>query len=272
MENKRKGIGIIGVGNMGQALLDGVLKSEAVDKSDIYIYDSNKEKVSEVAKKYGVTVSDNKKIASQCSLCLIAVKPDKASDVLAEIGKYIGDDTLILSIVAGLTTTAAENILGGKRKFIRAMPNMSVQVGEGATAISAGRYASQKDMDFVMKILSRTGRVWVLNENKMDAVTGLSGSGPAYIFQIIEAMSDGGVFEGLPRDKALEIAAQTVLGAAKTVLETGLHPAVLKDMVTSPGGTTIEGIMSMERAGVRKAMMEAVIASSEKSKKLNEKK
>lgn len=271
METKRTGVGFIGVGNMGQALLDGVLKAEIVNKNEIYISDSDKVKVSEVASKYGVTISDNKKLATQCYLCFIAVKPDKAADVLAEVGKYINDETLILSIVAGLSTAAAENILGGKRKFIRAMPNMSVQVGEGATAISAGRYVSQKDMDFVMKILSRTGKVWILNENKMDAVTGLSGSGPAYIFQIIEAMSDGGVFEGLPRDKALEIAAQTVLGAAKTVLETGLHPAILKDMVTSPGGTTIEGILSMERAGVRRAMMEAVIASSEKSKKLNEK-
>lgn len=264
-------VGIIGSGNMGGAIAGGIAASGMINKADIFVADSNNAKAKGLAKKYGISVGNNVQIASQCHICMIAVKPDVAHGVIKSIASFLKPHTIVMSIVAGLDVATAEKLIGKNYKFIRVMPNTPALVGEGMTAISPGSAVSDEDMSLAEYVLSCIGKVVTVDENKMDAVTGLSGSGPAYIFQIIEAMSDGGVFAGLPRDKAIQMAAQTVLGSAKMVLETGLHPAVLKDMVTSPAGTTIEGVLAMEKGGVRKSIMEAVIAGVNKSKLMSRK-
>lgn len=272
MKTIKMSIGIIGSGNMGGAIAGGIAKSGLINKDDIFVSDHDEAKAKNLAKTYGIKVSDNEKIACECDICVIAVKPDIALKVMKAIASLLKPQTIVMSIVAGLDMTTAEKLIGSKHKFIRVMPNTPALVGEGMSAICAGSAVSHEDMLLAEQVLSCIGKVVTIDESKMDAVTGLSGSGPAYIFQIIEAMSDGGVFAGLPRDKAIQMAAQTVLGSAKMVLETGLHPGVLKDMVTSPSGTTIEGVLTMERGGVRKTVMEAVIAGANKSKLMSEKK
>lgn len=266
MKTLKMSVGIIGSGNMGGAIAGGIAKSGLIDKNNIFVSDHNDEKAKNLAKTYGIKVSDNEKIASECNICVVAVKPDIARKVMKDISLLLKPETIVMSIVAGLDVVTVEKLIGNKHKFIRVMPNTPALVGEGMSAICGGSSVSKEDMNLAEQVLSCVGKVVTVEECKMDAVTGLSGSGPAYIFQIIEAMSDGGVFAGLPRDKAIQMAAQTVLGSAKMVLETGLHPGVLKDMVTSPAGTTIEGVLTMERGGVRKTLMEAVIAGANKSK------
>lgn len=272
MDLKNVTIGFIGTGNMGRALMEGILAAGVVAKDKILISRHNREKAADITKTYGVKAFSNKDVAAGSKICVLAVKPDKASGVLHEIASVLNEGSCVLSVVAGLSTKDAEEILAKNTSFIRSMPNTPTKVGAGFTGVSAGKYTTAEEMDTVMELLKPTGMVEVVDESKMDAVGGLSGSGPAYIFQIIEALSDGGVYAGLSRDSAIKMAAQTVLGAAKMVLDTGLHPGVLKDMVTSPGGTTIEGILAMEKGGVRKAMMEAVIASANKSKSMGVKK
>lgn len=216
------------------------------------------------------TARSNLEVVRSTAVVVLAVKPDQATAVLSEIRPELKSRHLLVSVVAGLSTGKIEAVVGQHVRVIRAMPNTPALVGASASAYAPGTAATPQDCALAEKLFSAVGIVFQLKESMLDAVTGLSGSGPAYVYQFIEALSDGGVACGLPRDVATRLAAQTVLGAAKMVLQTGLHPGVLKDMVTSPGGTTIEGIHELEKGKLRAVVMSAVRAATEKSRKLGQ--
>lgn len=269
MENMK--LGFIGTGKMGEALIKGLLYARLVSPENIFASDVDSAKLQLLEKEYRISICrDNCTAVVNSDVIIIAVKPAIVPEVLAEIKNSIKKQ-LIISIAAGVTIETYENTLPRGTKVVRVMPNIAAIVKEAASAISPGSAASKDDMAIATAIFNAIGRTVTLPEHLMDAVTGLSGSGPAYIFTIIEALADGGVHEGLERKTAKLLAAQTVLGAAKMVLEDGIHTAELKDMVTSPGGTTSRGLRVMEERGVRIAMMDAVIAASERSKELGKK-
>jgi len=201
---------------------------------------------------------------------ILAVKPDQVAGVLAEIKPAFKGTHLLVSIAAGVTLARLESGLGAKARVIRVMPNTPALVGASATGFSLGKNANADDAALALRLFGAVGVAFQVKEPLLDAVTGLSGSGPAYVYLMIEALSDGGVAAGLPRDVATRLAAQTLLGGARMVLETGMHPGALKDMVTSPGGTTIEGIHQLEKAGLRGALMNAVRAATDKAKQLGQ--
>jgi pyrroline-5-carboxylate reductase len=267
---KDKRIAFIGAGNMAEALIRGIISSKQVRASAIIASDASKIRIDHISRRVGVkTTADNKIAIKGASIIFIAVKPNMVDTVLTELGDLISSDQLVISIAAGITVSRIEKQLTNKVPVIRAMPNTPALVLEGAIAICAGAYAQKSQMDIAQQLLSAVGKVVVVPESLMDAVTGLSGSGPAYIFMVIEALADAGVKEGLSREIALTLAAQTVLGAAKMVIQTGDHPAALKDKVASPGGTTIAGIAALENAGLRKAIMHAVSAATNRSKEMS---
>jgi pyrroline-5-carboxylate reductase len=269
MENKK--IGFIGTGKMGEALIKGILHARLVPSGNIYASDMDFAKLKTLEKDLKINIcKGNCDAVVSSDVLIIAVKPQIVPVVLDEIKSSIKNQ-LIISIAAGVTIeTFEKNLLPGT-KVVRVMPNIAATVKEAASAISPGSSASKGDTAIASMIFNAIGRTVILQENLMDAVTGLSGSGPAYIFMIIESLADGGVHEGLDRNTAKLLAAQTVLGAAKMVLEGGSHTGELKDMVTSPGGTTIRGLRVMEEQGIRIAMMNAVIAACERSKELGKK-
>lgn len=265
---EQKGLGVIGAGKMGEAILRGLIQrvpSRLLLASDIL---SSRRK--EVEEKLGVKViADTPLVLKEKEVVILAVKPREARGVLQEISPLFGPDHLLISIVAGLTTRTISTILGERARIIRAMPNLPLSVGEGAIALTRGEGAKEGDLVIAEEVFSSVGRTVVVPEGLMDAVTGLSGSGPAYVALFIEALADAGVREGLDRETALLLSAQTVLGAARMILE-GLSPSGLKEMVASPGGTTIEGLSVLEGAGVRGAVMEAVHAATRRSKELGD--
>ncbi|HWN97072.1 MAG TPA: pyrroline-5-carboxylate reductase [Methylomirabilota bacterium] len=264
-------IGFLGAGKMASALAKGFVAAKIVAPQQIIASDVMEPARAAFAKDVGGRVADsNVKVLKFANVLILAVKPDQVAGVLAEIKPAFTDKHLLISIAAGVTLTKLENALPMKARVIRVMPNTPALVGAGASAYALGSHASGADGELAQKLLAAVGVAFAVKESLLDAVTGLSGSGPAYAFQIIEALSDGGVAAGLPRDIATQLAAQTLLGSAKMVLETGIHPGALKDMVTSPGGTTIEGLHEMEKGKVRGALMNAVRAATEKSKKLGQ--
>ncbi|MFU8767527.1 MAG: pyrroline-5-carboxylate reductase [Candidatus Methanoperedens sp.] len=266
-----KKIGFIGTGKMGEALIKGILHSRLVPPSNIYASDLDYVKLQLMEKDYGIIAcEDNCDTVEKSDIIIIAVKPNIVPVVLEEIKESL-KNRLIISIAAGVSIDTYENALPAGTKVVRVMPNIAATVKEAVSSICLGTAVSREDTDVAVDVFNAIGRTVILPEHLMDAVTGLSGSGPAYIFMIIEALADGGVHEGLDRKTARLLAAQTVLGAAKMVLDDGTHTADLKDMVTSPGGTTIRGIRVMEQYGVRVAMMNAVIAASERSRELGKK-
>jgi pyrroline-5-carboxylate reductase len=268
MDPGNKKIGIIGTGKMGTSLLRGVLRAKVADAEDVYASDVYEPGLQELEQELGIHVSTNNlETVSNCDILLLAVKPQIIKNVLGEIKPHL-EDRLVISIAAGITSGMIEAELNDGSHVIRVMPNIAATVGEAASAISPGKNASVEDAEIAMTIFNSVGVATLVPEHLMNAVTGLSGSGPAYIFPVIEALADGAVYEGLDRQNALKLATQTVIGAAKMVLETGMHPAELKDMVTSPGGTTIRGIEALEQKNVRAAFMEAVIKASERSREL----
>jgi pyrroline-5-carboxylate reductase len=269
MANKK--IGFIGTGKMGEALIKGILHAELIPPGNIYASDMDIAKLQMLEKELKINIcKDNRDAVAKSDVLIIAVKPQIVPAVLNELKSSIKNQ-LIISIAAGVTIETFENNLLPGTKVVRVMPNIAATVKEAASAISSGSAVSKEDTAMAAKIFNAIGRTVILQENLMDAVTGLSGSGPAYIFMIIEAMADGGVYEGLDRNTAKLLAAQTVLGAAKMVLEGPGHTGELRDMVTSPGGTTIRGLRVMEEQGVRIAMMNAVIAACERSRELGKK-
>jgi len=212
--------------------------------------------------------ADNREVVASSELLVLAVKPQSMTGLLAEIRPVVTNRHLIVSIAAGISLQQLVAGLGAERRLIRVMPNTPCLIGVSASAYSPGGTATAEDVALVARLLKAVGLAFCLPESMLDAVTGLSGSGPAFVYMVIEALSDGGVRMGLPRDVATALAAQTVLGAAKMVLETGSHPAVLKDMVASPGGTTIAGLHALERAGLRAALIDAVEAATQRSVEL----
>lgn len=264
-----KELGLIGVGNMGTALLKGVLSSNTIEKEKIVIYDVREDVIKNRIQEFNVkAVSSNTELVQQVKFIIIAVKPQNIDSVLEEIGPKLSEDQILISIAAGVTLDYIKKFIGKNIGLVRVMPNTPALVGEGASAIAHNKNVTENDLKYVKKVLNSVGKVVELEEKHIDAVTGLSGSGPAYVFIIIEALADGGVKMGLPRNIALKLAAQTVLGSAKMVIETGMHPGELKDMVASPGGTTITALHEIEKGKLRATLISAVEAATLKSKSL----
>ncbi len=264
---QKKKIGIIGCGNMGEAILRG-LHQKGTTK-EIMVSESRPDRRDAIKKTYSVeVVSDNRQLASQVQVIILAVKPQELKGVLQEIAPAVEPSTLLISIAAGASLGAIASILAKEVRLVRAMPNIAALALESATALSPGAEVSAADLELAREIFNAMGRTVIIAESLMDAVTGMSGSGPAYVSLFIEALADGGVRMGLPRKDALEMAIQTVLGTARLLTEQGEHPAHLKDRVASPGGTTIAGIAALEARGFRGAVMEAVAAATQRSKEL----
>ncbi|HVM50582.1 MAG TPA: pyrroline-5-carboxylate reductase [Candidatus Acidoferrum sp.] len=261
-------LGFLGAGKMATALAKGFIRAGLVTAKQVLASDPSAAARAAFSKETAArTTASNVELAEFAQVLMLAVKPDYASGVLADIRGVFTDRHLLISIAAGVPLAKIEAGLGGGR-LIRVMPNTPALVGASATAFALGKAARPEDGELAQKLFSSVGVAFQVKEALLDAVTGLSGSGPAYVYLFIEGLSDGGVASGLPRDVATRLAAQTVLGSARMVLETGLHPGALKDMVTSPGGTTIEGLHELEKGKVRGALISAVRAASEKSRKL----
>jgi pyrroline-5-carboxylate reductase len=259
----------IGGGNMAEALIKGLLSGLGVKPQQIMATDVVPERRTYMQTAYGITASaDNKHAVQESTVVILAVKPQIMPMILAEIAPVVNSETLVISIAAGITLQTLQRALGDSRRVVRVMPNTPALVLAGAAGISPGKAATAQDVALVERIFNAVGRAMVVSDEMMDVVTGLSGSGPAFVFALIEGLSDGGVLMGLARPTATLLAAQTVLGAAKMVLETGKHPGELKDMVTSPAGTTIAGMHALESGGLRGLMMEAVRRATERSEAL----
>jgi len=268
---KNKQVGILGTGNMGEALIHGLLYGHLCRPDQIFCSDVRPERLKVVREKYGVkTTSHNTEVVKQSEIIILSVKPQIMKQVVGEIAKCLDLSKLIISIAAGVPMDAIESCARKDLKLIRVMPNICVSVREGASAIAGGKHALKEDLMMAKTIFDSVGKSLFIEEDLLDAVTGLSGSGPAYIFLIIDALADAGVKVGLSRDDALILAPQTVLGAAKMLIETGEHPGKLKDMVTSPGGTAIAGLHTLEEGGLRTTLINAVEVATQRSKALGE--
>ena len=289
-------VGFIGLGNMAKAIIGGILKEKIIPAKDIIGSDKSADMCKKAAKDLGITTYDsNIKVVSESDILFFAVKPQFLPEVMNEIKASIKKSTVIVSIVAGKniafienglskagkTTGAAGKATGktagktaektsgaDKLKIVRTMPNTPALVGEGCTGVCPNENVTKAELDKVLKILSSFGKAHVVPERLMDVVGAVSGSSPAFVFMFIEALADGAVAGGMPRQQAYEFAAQAVLGSAKLVLESGKHPGELKDMVCSPAGTTIEGVRTLEECGMRAALMDAVQAVIKRTKEL----
>lgn len=261
-------IGFIGGGNMAEAIIKGLLAG-SVQPGSIMVSEPLQQRRDFLAAEYSIKVSDdNLEVVRHSSTILLAIKPQMAAAVLSDLETAITPDKLVISIMAGVSTASIEEALMSNVRVVRAMPNTAALIQSAATAICSGRKTLTSDLNAAREIFSRCGTVVTVPEKLMDAVTGLSGSGPAYVFTFIEALSDAGVKNGLPRDVATELAIQTVVGSAAMLAETGEHPAVMKEKVTSPGGTTIAGLHALENGCFRGVVINAVDAATAKSKEL----
>lgn len=265
-----KKIAFIGGGAMAEAILSGVLNAGLTSPENLWVSDPEEARRKHFKSTFGINVTDdNSKACNQGDLVILAVKPYMIEKVLKETGTDFNPEQIVVSIAAGVSASAIEKLVAPGVPVIRVMPNTPCLVGEGASALALGSDAGPKQEALVKAVFSAVGKAVVVKEELMDAVTGLSGSGPAYMYIILEAMADGAVRMGLPRQEAITLAAQTMLGAAKMVLETGEHPGRLKDMVTTPGGTTIAGLYALEKEGVRGAIMKAVSKAAKKAGELS---
>ena len=269
---KNKIIAIIGTGNMGDALVSGLIGSGSSKPKNIICSDVRKDKLDKIKTMYKVrTTTSNLKAVSEADIIIYAVKPQLMASVLIETGSKLDMSKLVISIAAGVPLAAMESCIAKDMRLIRVMPNIAAAVKEAATAIAAGAHATKEDVKLAMEIFNSIGRCIFLKENYlMDAITGLSGSGPAYIFLIVDALADAGVKMGLSRQDSLFLSAQTILGAAKLLIETQEHPGQLKDKVTSPGGTAIAGLATLESGGLRTTLINAVEAATHRSKELGD--
>jgi len=261
-------IAMIGSGQMGEALIGGWLAAKTISAEALFATDASAERRDLIKRRFGVrTGSDNRDAASWADVVVLAVKPQILDGVMKDLSSALAGK-LVLSIAAGVTIARLAKLTPKGTRVVRVMPNTPVLVRDGVSALSFGAGVTDKDQQLARRLFEAVGRAVVVEEKLMDAVTGLSGSGPAYVFLAIEALADGGVKMGLPRTVADLLAAQTVLGAARMVLETGEHPAKLKDRVTSPGGTTIAGLHRLEQGGLRAALMAAVESAAKRSEEL----
>lgn len=272
---KGKKIAFIGAGNMAEAIIRGLLKAQVVVASDVLATGRRQERINDLEAQYGVRGTlDNREAATWAEVVVLSVKPQILEKVLHDIGDAIRPDALVISVAAGVTMAQIQNHLGDAAKICRSMPNMPSLVGAGASALVCGEHLNEAENRMAHELFESCGLAVELSEESLlDAATGLSGSGPAYVFMIIEALSDAGVKVGLNRRQAQKLAAQTVLGSAQLIIETGEHPGVLKDRVTSPGGTAIAGLHTLEEGGLRTTLINAVTSATERSRALaNEKK
>jgi pyrroline-5-carboxylate reductase len=266
-----KRIGIIGAGAMGGALCRGLVSAGAADASAILVSDPHSDHLKTLAESVGVRTTDsNAEVAQFADVVVLAVKPMTVQSVLADVRDHLKPPQLVISIAAGIHTTSIESGLTSPVPVIRAMPNTAAQVNAGACAYCRGTHAIDEHLAQAAAIFQSVGTAIQVEERMMDAVTALSGSGPAYVYLMIEALIDGGVKAGLPRDLAHQLASQTVLGASKMVIETGRHPAQLKDMVATPSGTTITALAALEHAGFRAALIDAVERAALRSAELGQ--
>lgn len=271
---RRYRIGFIGCGNMGSAILKGILSAGLADADEVICSCHSSETKSRLEEMYKVAATrDNLEVAKNADLIFLAVKPNKLEEAAREIAQEIKADQILVSVVAGANLAKLQDMfmsleLAGKLQLVRTMPNTPAMVGEAMTAVCPNESISEKNLKYVIRLFESFGKAEVVPESLMDTVTGVSGSSPAYIYILIEAMADEAVKQGMPRSQAYTFASQAVLGSAKMVLETGKHPGELKDAVTSPGGTTIAGLAVLEDLGFRSAIMNGIDAAIEKSKSL----
>ena len=264
-------IGLVGGGQMGEALVRGMIDAGLLQAENIMIAEPDDDRREYLHATYAIQVTeDAANLADSCSILIIAVKPQVMGKVLEQYKEHINDEHLVISIAAGVTIKSIESSLGNTVRIVRVMPNTPVFVQEGASALSPNANATVQDMDAALQIFSSVGTCVQVNESQLDAVTGLSGSGPGYVFAFKEAMIDGGVLAGLPRPVAEKLVIQTVLGSAKLARESGESAAALKGRVTSPGGTTISGLHILEEAGLRGAVMSAIEAATDRSRELGQ--
>jgi pyrroline-5-carboxylate reductase len=262
-------VAVLGAGKMGGILLQALLKQNLFAAGQIHATVAHTEKALALSSQWGVDVgTSNLDAVRQADLIIIGVKPYQVPDVIAEIRRALTKDKTIISIAASVKTSDIEEAAGVPVGVIRAMPNTPSALGAGVAALCRGKFVTPAQMELAQRIFETVGRSVVVDEKHMDAVTGLSGSGPAYIYIIIESLAEAGVKVGLPRDVATELAAQTTYGAAKMVLETGYHPALLKDAVTTPAGCTVDGILELEEGGLRVTLIKAVMRATERARQL----
>ena len=263
-------IGFIGAGNMGQAMAGGIVSSGIVKAENIIFSDISEENLKKAYKKYGVKTSNSNVLtASMADFLVLSVKPHLYQTVIEEIKDYLKPETVVITIAAGITLEKLKNMFGKDIKTVRTMPNTPAMAGEGMTAVIPNEFITENELKEVMEILNSFGKAEIIEEKLIDAVIAVSGSSPAYVYMMIEAMGDAAVAGGMTRDKAYKFAAQAVLGSAKMVLETGIHPGELKDMVCSPGGTTIEAVAALEENGFRNAIIKAMKVCEKKSKEMS---
>ncbi len=262
-------IGFIGTGAMGSAMINGIIKASIVKPSDIYVYDLDAQKLQSLCKETGVNaVIDSIELVKLCDYVILAVKPNVVKIVLTEIKDVFADDKVLISIAAGIPLKTYKAALGENKKVIRALPNTPAIIGEGMTLISFDECVNNDDKNDAMSILGALGKVECMEEKLMSEVVALTSSSPAYIFMMIEAMSDAAVLSGIPRQTAYRLAAQAVAGSARMVAETGKHPGELKDQVCSPAGTTIEAVAALEKNGFRNSIMQAMNECTKKAQEL----
>ena len=268
---KDKKIGIIGTGNMGESLISGLIYAKSSVPKNIICSDVRKDKLKSVQDAYGVvTTTSNIDVVKASEIVIYAIKPQIMASILRETAVHLDMSKVIISIAAGVPLAAIESCLNKDLRLIRVMPNIAASVKEGAAAIAPGKHASKGDLKLAKAIFDSVGKSIIIEEEFMDAITGLSGNGPAYIFLIVDALADAGVKMGLSREDSLLLSAQSVLGAAKLLLETGEHPGRLKDKVTSPGGTAIAALHTIESGGLRTTLINAVEVGTNRSKELGE--
>ena len=269
MSVKGKRLGFLGCGNMGEALVKGLVEAHVVPAEAITASDARTDRLAELERQYGIRVAkDNVSLVRDADVIVLAVKPQIMASVLEEVASTLSRKHLVISVAAGVSTATIRAEANKDLRLIRVMPNTPALVLEGATAIAKAKDLEPGDLETAEEIFGAVGKVVVLGEELMDAVTGLSGSGPAYVAVVIESLADGGVKMGLDRATAMTLATQTVLGAAKLLLATGLHPGALKDMVSSPGGTSITGIAALEEGGIRTTFIKAVERATLRSRDL----
>lgn len=264
-------LGLIGCGQMGEALLRGLLAAGLVAPESVQAADPDPERLRLMVQRYGVRAAqDNRSAAKGADVLVLAVKPQSVNELFAQLRNAVSDRTLVVSVITGVRLVRLEAELGDRSRVVRAVPNTPALVGSGMTAVAAGARVSADDLRTAVELFNAVGTTLVVEERQLNAVTGLSGSGPAYAFVVIEALADGGVKAGLTRDVALQLAARTLSGAAQLLLETGEHPGQLKDRVASPGGTTIAGLRELEAGGVRAALINAVEAATRRATELGQ--
>jgi pyrroline-5-carboxylate reductase len=266
---KGKTLGFVGAGAMGEALIKGIVEADTAAPSAVHAFDVRADRMAELSQRYGVRwAKSNAEVVQHADVVILAVKPQIMASVLREIRPVLGRRNLVISIAAGVSTASLRDGLGSDARLIRVMPNTPALVLEGVTAIARSQGLEPGDLETAEELFRAVGKVVVLDEELMDAVTGLSGSGPAYVAIVIESLADGGVRMGLDRATAMTLATQTVLGAARLLAQTGMHPGSLKDMVSSPGGTTIAGIAALEEGGIRTTLIKAVERATQRSREL----